>query len=415
MLSEYSRYIQTLRNGLIQNGIEFSEGVDMDLTDYANLFNLGNKIDDILLYFRLLAVGGDEDALKGFPIDLGETNRDRLNALFREEFANSVLPDYKSLAGIGTLSRDALSGNGVKEVKHGIFLDEEQSKVFHGVMLDESSTVEEVSSHGILLDGGQDTVEGVRSHGVMLDEEIENTSNGVFLDTERVEHGVLLDALFDGTFLDSEEESEWGDDDEAETEETVWGDDESEEPWGSDEEEMDESTSWGEDSDEESGWGDDDEEETSWGDEEEEGESTRGDDEEEEAPWGSDEDDDPDDSSGWGGDEEDEEGTAWGDDDEEEETPWSDDEEEEETPWGDDEEEETPWSDEDDEDDGSGWGSDEEEIPNTEGVRSVSSTASTVLPQANVDRDLGDVLQDTVNNLLTRAKSSIRGFLDRKD
>ena len=52
MLSEYSRYIQMLRNGLIQNGIEFSEGVDIDLSDYNVLFKLGNKIDDILLYFR---------------------------------------------------------------------------------------------------------------------------------------------------------------------------------------------------------------------------------------------------------------------------------------------------------------------------------------------------------------------------
>ena len=335
MLDEYSKYIQSLRNCLIQNGVEFSEGVNLDLSDYGNLFKLGNKIDDILLYFRLLAVGGDDNSLSGCPIPLEETIRDRLNAQFKREFSESVLPDYISLTGVGTIQSAGVPNKDVTPpVVSGI--SDVTERVSHGTMLDDTPETVSVSPHGIMLDDASESVQD-----------------------ERVSHGVLLD---DEPLVDEEEESSWGN----EEDNSSWEVEDS--SWGEDEDYPDDVTS------DESSWGED-EEETSWGDEEEE-----------ETPWNDDE----------------EEGEiSWNDEEAEDESHWNDDEEEEETPWNEDDDEgETTWN-------------DEENTPQPRATASVSS--STPVGVKLKDRDLGDVFQDAVNDVLTKAKRSMHNFLYRKD
>ena len=99
MYAEYESYILNIRNSFIQCGVEFSEGISQDTSDYYNLYKLGIKLEDILLFYKVLSVSGSENMLEDFFLPLSETYKDRMRGICYEEFITSILPDYKSLIG----------------------------------------------------------------------------------------------------------------------------------------------------------------------------------------------------------------------------------------------------------------------------------------------------------------------------
>lgn len=97
MYSEYEKYLLGIRNSLIQNGIEFPEATKESM-DYLELFKLGIKLNDILLYYKVLAISGSGDGLEDFILPINTSYVDKMRGICYSEFVTSVLPDYKALS-----------------------------------------------------------------------------------------------------------------------------------------------------------------------------------------------------------------------------------------------------------------------------------------------------------------------------
>ena len=80
MYSEYEKYLLNIRNSLIQNGIEFPE-ITKGSMSYYELFKLGIKLSDILLYYRVLAVSGSGDGLENFFLPINTSYVDKIRGM----------------------------------------------------------------------------------------------------------------------------------------------------------------------------------------------------------------------------------------------------------------------------------------------------------------------------------------------
>ena len=99
MYIDYERYIISIRDNLIQCGINLSKEVSLDLGDYKNLFSLSIKLNEILEFYRVLAVSGSEYMLENFFLPLSDTYKDRMRSICYAEYMSNILPDYKKLLG----------------------------------------------------------------------------------------------------------------------------------------------------------------------------------------------------------------------------------------------------------------------------------------------------------------------------
>lgn len=97
MLSDYESYIFSLRDNLIQCGVDLSADIKED-TSYKDLFFLSLKISDILYFYRVMAVSPDY-ALRGFMLPLNKNYKDVIRGISYEEFVETILPDYRVLTG----------------------------------------------------------------------------------------------------------------------------------------------------------------------------------------------------------------------------------------------------------------------------------------------------------------------------
>jgi hypothetical protein len=388
MYSEYEKYLLNIRNSLIQNGIEFPEITKGDM-DYYELFKLGIKLSDILLYYRVLAVSGSGDGLENFFLPINTSYVDKIRGICYSEFVSDVLPTYKKLS-LGIEPEEETDDVVLEEDEDPEEVESDFSEDLFNSMFEEDSMEEDES------DVTDDSIENDFDATIKqrLNENIEYVPNGVYLEESEGEKPLKRysdDIVYTerGIFLDDEPAVEESDYSEEDYSESPYDEDEedsySEESDYSDEEDEYEESDY---SDEE-----DDYKESDYSDEEDDyEESDYSDDGLEESDYSNEEDDyEESDYS-----EDEEEGDY--SEDEYQESDYSEDE-------GDDYEE-SDYS-EDDEDYSEGdYSEDGESAYSSDSIDSVKPKKT---------KDLGDELQDITNTVLTNLKQKAVNFLKKKE
>lgn len=232
MYSDYKNYIIHIRDNLIQCGVNISKGLSYNFDDYYTLFKVCIKLEDILLFYKILAVTGSNSMLKKFFLPLNVTYKNEIRNSCYNEFISNILPNYKFLTGDDVIPLnneldelfnsmfdfDDDSGGNIESNVENIDLNtEEYSYVPNGVYLEDILTVsnniksEDVIEvfNGIYLED----LESAKSNDITYEELLstEKGSNVVYKD-----HGVYLEDLIKSGeyvyFLDTEssEGSNWG-------------------------------------------------------------------------------------------------------------------------------------------------------------------------------------------------------------
>ena len=418
MYIDYERYIISIRDNLIQCGINLSKEVSLDLGDYKNLFSLSIKLNEILEFYRVLAVSGSEYGLEDFFLPLSDTYKDRMRGICYAEYMSNILPDYKKLLGAERIDVDSDEDISVKGINYndtnpeGIKSVEDLSD-FDDLFGDSRSNVlDDLGTSSMSTDEDSDPLTMFASRFKSVDDVVDYEDDS---DEEsyKESEGDSDSDLFGNTSYDSEDD-EYDDfvfEDE-ETEDEGYSEDSDEYLFGSGYEDEDEE-GYSEDTDEDL-FGStpyDSEEE----DEDDYSDSNYSDSEDdEESLFGSDYSDDDDEEYSEsdydeGDDEESLFGSDYSDDDDEEysESDYSDDDEEySESAYSNDDEEDYLESDysEDEEDD----------------YPQVSTPSSNTTPKPATDiktlkgeTDFGDVIQDTTNKVLTGIKKGMIEFLNK--
>lgn len=405
MYSEYEKYLLNIRNSLIQNGIEFPEITKGDM-DYYELFKLGIKLSDILLYYRVLAVSGSGDGLENFFLPLNASYVDKIRGICYSEFVSDVLPTYKKLS-LGIEPEEETDDVALEEDDDTEEVSSDFSEDLFNSMFEEDSVEEEEP------DDTDDSIENDFDATIKqrLNENIEYIPNGVYLEESEEEKPFKRysdDIVYTerGTFLDDEpavEESGYSespyDEDEADSysEESDYSDEEDdyEESDYSDEEDDYEESDYSDEEDEyeESDYSNDDLEESDYSNEEDDYEESDYSEDEEESDYS---------------------------EDEYQESDYSEDDEDdyEESDYSEDEYEESDYSNEEDDYEESDYSDDGEDYSegdySEDGVSAYSSDSiDSVKPKKT--KDLGDELQDITNTVLTNLKQKAVNFLKKKE
>lgn len=401
MYSEYEKYLLNIRNSLIQNGIEFPE-ITKGSMSYYELFKLGIKLSDILLYYRVLAVSGSGDGLENFFLPINTSYVDKIRGICYSEFVSDVLPNYKKLS-LGIEPEEDTDDVALEDVENTEEVESDFSEDLFNSMFEEDNTEEDVS------DDTDDSIENDFDATIKqrLNENTEYVPNGVYLE-EVPSEGYSDDVVYtdSGTFLD----------DESDMEESSY-DEESEDDGYSDESDTYEESDYSEDEDdyEESDYsdGEEDYEESDYSEDEEDySESDYSEDDEDDYEEGDYSVDDEDDyaESDYSEDEEDayEESDYSEDEDDYAESDYSDDYEESDYSEDEDDYEESDYSqDEEDDYEESDYSEDDEEDTYS------NSNVDSVKPKKT--KDLGDEIQDITNTVLTGLKQKAINFLKKKE
>ena len=369
MYSEYEKYLLNIRNSLIQNGIEFPEITKGDM-NYYELFKLGIKLSDILLYYRVLAVSGSGDGLENFFLPINTSYVDKIRGICYSEFVSDVLPTYKKLS-LGIEPEEETDDVALEEDDDTEEVPSDFSEDLFNSMFEEDSIEEDES------DDTNDSIENDFDATIKqrLKENIEYVPNGVYLEESEGEKPFKRysgDIVYTerGAFLDDEpavEESDY-----------------SEEGYSESSYDEDEEDSYSEESD----YSDeeDDYEESDYSNEEDDyEESDYFDDDLEESDYSNEEDD-------------------------YEESDYSEDEE--------DDYEESDYSNEEDDYEESDYSEDEEDYSEgnySEDEDSAYSRDSIDSVKPKKTKDLGDELQDITNTVLTNLKQKAVNFLKKKE
>ena len=457
MLSDYESYIFSLRDNLIQCGVDLSADIKEN-TSYKDLFFLSLKISDILYFYRVMAVSPDY-ALRGFMLPLNKNYKDIIRGISYEEFVETILPDYMVLTG----------DNGDYDLDEDIDDDEdfdelgsESESESDGVYTEPSKNISDSTDNSDFSEFGDDL------YASMFGSEDDDTSDTPSDTKETVEIASRLDTPVENGIYSTNIGGSYVEDiplpDIEEIDEIVdWLDDDYDyvdhgsyiediKPVNTSDNETDnvsDGTSKGSNDSEESNVNENldyvpngiyleeynpspngyNNEETIW---DEDVEGSEGYSDEEDVTW----------------DDSDEEEVIW-DDSEEEEVTWDESEESEEVTWDDSEEEEATWDgpeesdeeetwDEPDEEDGEvTWDDSEEEEawdePDEEDLvePAQEETVSTEAQETQVsggketekslkDRlfgtdDLGEAVQGVTNSVLTKLKRSTISFLNGRN
>ena len=468
MYIDYERYIISIRDNLIQCGINLSKEVSLDLGDYKNLFSLSIKLNEILEFYRVLAVSGSEYMLENFFLPLSDTYKDRMRSICYAEYMSNILPDYKKLLGAERIDVDSDEDISMKGINYndtnqeGIKSVEEDENLsdFDDLFGDSRSNIlDDLGNSSMGTDEDSDPLAMFANRFKSVDDVIDYEG-----DSDEESYEDTDEDLFGSVPYDSEEyDEESYEESEGDSDGDLFGNT----PYDSEDDEYDDFTfedeetvedEYSEDSDEYlfgSGYGDDDEDEYSedtdedlfgstpydseeededdysesdYSDSEDDEESLFGsdyseDDEEEYSESDYDEGDDEESLFGSDYSEDDEEYSEsdYSDDDEEEysESDYSDDDEEDylESDYSDDEGEEYSESVYDEEDDylESDYSDDEEDdYPQVSKPSSnVNSKPVTDVKTSKGETDFGDVIQDTTNKVLTGIKKGMIEFLNK--
>lgn len=440
MYSDYEKYILNIRNSLIQCGVEFPDGATQDTSDYYNLFKLSIKLEDILLFYKMLAVSGSEYMLEDFFLPLNETYKDKMRGICYIEFSTGILPDYKELTGISDEDlnyddSDVLDYQDDEEADGDDVSSDDSLDLFNSMFSDDEDDV-------VIEDKVPDSIES------KLDRVFDENRN-TYDNFEYVSSGVDLDEVLGNTDdnlnetpYNSEDENDWEDDEDFEWEEedsysseddeldeTPYADDDEESsyydedsyesPYNEDDEEDYVESEYGEEDSYESSYNEDDEEDYFESAYDEEDEYT-------ESPYDEEEELDYEDESSYSEDESDyEDGydeSPYGEDEESdydedfEESPYDEEEESDydESPYDEDEDiDESAYDDEDYGVDESSYGEDSDwDEPNTDELKENEKGTQT---KDKREVDLGDELQDFTNSILTKLKRGAINFLNRRE
>ena len=68
MLEDYTRYLVSIRDSLIQCGVSFPV---TPVESYMNVLDLGARLDSVLWYYSMLEISGSRKSLRGFLLPLG--------------------------------------------------------------------------------------------------------------------------------------------------------------------------------------------------------------------------------------------------------------------------------------------------------------------------------------------------------
>ena len=421
MYSEYEKYLLNIRNSLIQNGIEFPEITKGDM-DYYELFKLGIKLSDILLYYRVLAVSGSGDGLENFFLPINTSYVDKIRGICYSEFVSDVLPTYKKLS-LGIEPEEETDDVALEEDDATEEVSSDFSEDLFNSMFEEDSTEEDES------DGTDDSIENdfdatikqrlkenteCVPNGVYLEEsegerpfkrysdDIVYTERGIFLDDEpAVEESDYSEVGYSESSYDEDEEGSYPEesdysDEEDEYEESDYSDEEDdyeESDYSNEEDEYEESDYSNEE---------DDYEESDYSDEEDEyEESDYSDDDLEESDYSNEGDDYE--ESDYSEDEEDDYS-----EDEYQESDYSEDDEDdyEESDYSEDEYEESDYSNDEEDYSEGDYSEDGESAYSSDSIDSVKPKKT---------KDLGDELQDITNTVLTNLKQKAVNFLKKKE
>lgn len=453
MYIDYERYIISIRDNLIQCGINLSKEVSLDLGDYKNLFSLSIKLNEILEFYRVLAVSGSEYMLENFFLPLSDTYKDRMRSICYAEYMSNILPDYKKLLGAEGVDVDSDEDISIKDTSYNEINwqgsksveEDENLSDFNDLFGDSRSNIlNDLGNSSMGTDEDSDPLAMFANRFKSVDDVVDYEGDSYEESYEDTDEDLFGSVPYDSEEYDEESYEE--------SEEDSDGDLFGNTPYDSEDDEYDgfvfedEETAdngYSEDSDEYlfgSGYDDDDEEEYSedtdedlFGstpyDSEEEAEDDYSDsdysdsEDDEESLFGSDySEDDEEEYSESDYDEGDEEslfGSDYSDDEEYSESDYSDDDEEEysESDYSDDDDEEYLESDYDGEDDysESDYSKDEEDD-----YPQVSNPSSNTTPKSVTDikipkgeTDFGDVIQDTTNKVLTGIKKGMIEFLNK--
>lgn len=455
--SLYRQYLINIRNSLIQSGVEVPV---TDVESYEELFQLGLNLDEVLWYYKVLAITNSEYSLKNFFVPLSGYYKERMRSICYSEFLD-FLKDYKSISAEDIIRKNLIGGGAYRrvsveeeytglgdrddpfdentqgEVIKGVSRDNRDSQdieeVSHGVFWDEESSENEIEEENNKEEFNPDDYADVEVDEAFLDPNIEYVSEGVDIDSlsfdditdpkeaestgdiEYIESGVDIDELsFDEEVPEeSQEEIQWDEDNEedspyedeyleSESDEFQWDEDNDEdssssENWDTESEDSDE-FQWDEDNNEDSDG-------VQWDEENEEDSS--------EVQW--DEDNEEDSGSEWDEDNEEDSVSEWDEDnDEDSEMSWDEPDEEDSMGYL---EEEPQWDEPEDSEDND-WSYEEDEIPQSNKNQGVNTptqqTKTSDSDKKDEDRDMSDVLQDFTNGLLNSARSSLRSLKNCK-
>ena len=413
MYSDYEKYILNIRNSLIQCGVEFPDGATQDTSDYYNLFKLCIKLEDILLFYKMLAVSGSEYMLEDFFLPLNETYKDKMRGICYIEFSTGILPDYKELTGISDEEldyddSDVSDYQDDEDDESDVASSDDSLDLFNSMFSDDEEDI-------VVEDKKPDSIESkldrVFNENKNTYDNFEYVSNGVDLD-EVV--GNTNDSLNETPYNSEDDDGfEWDEEDsyssEDELDETPYTEEDEEEYYETPYAEDDEESSYYE----ESPYSEDDEEDYAESDYDEEDEYTESsydeedyaesdyEDEYDESPYSEDEESDYEDDFDESSYEEEEESDYSEDFDE---SPYDEDEDINESAYGDDEEDyvdESSYS----EDPDLGESNTDELKENKKGTQT----------KDNQEVDLGDELQDFTNSILTKLKRGAINFLNRRE
>ena len=96
MLTDYAKYLENIRNGLIQCGVVFPQIDDMESPDYSVLFHAGEKLSEIMYFYKIMVCSGN---IEGMFLPMDKSYRGTVRAEAFSEFEEDILPYLKEQFG----------------------------------------------------------------------------------------------------------------------------------------------------------------------------------------------------------------------------------------------------------------------------------------------------------------------------
>jgi hypothetical protein len=96
VLKDYAKYLEDIRDGLIQHGVIFPEVVDILNIDYTELFHLGEQLSDLIYLYSIMVCSGNMPKMF-LPLDSTYKGHVREEAF--EEFKSDILPILREQYG----------------------------------------------------------------------------------------------------------------------------------------------------------------------------------------------------------------------------------------------------------------------------------------------------------------------------
>lgn len=93
MLEDYTRYLVSIRDSLIQCGVSFPV---TPIEGYIDVLDLGAKLDSVLWYYSMLEISGSRKSLRGFLLPLGRCYLFEMRRRAYEEY-KGIIATYDKL------------------------------------------------------------------------------------------------------------------------------------------------------------------------------------------------------------------------------------------------------------------------------------------------------------------------------